>query len=218
MTKIKIWDLPIRIFHWLLPLLLGFSWYSAENRLMDWHRYSGYGILGLLSFRLCWGLWGSHTARFSSFVKSPARVLAYARGGGQGPSGFAGHNPLGGWSVVALLLLLAAQVGSGLFAVDVDGLESGPLSYLVSFDGGRWLANVHGVSFNILLALVTVHLLAILWYEGVRKERLVLPMVHGHKALVGDAPPPLSAAPARLVAALASSALVVYLVSSGFRF
>src|SRR5690606_7310394 len=152
MTKIKIWDLPIRIFHWLLPLLLGFSWYSAENRLMDWHRYSGYGILGLLSFRLCWGLWGSHTARFSSFVKSPARVFAYARGGGQGPSGFAGHNPLGGWSVVALLLVLAAQVGSGLFAVDVDGLESGPLSYLVSFDGGRWLANVHGVSFNILLA------------------------------------------------------------------
>lgn len=226
MVKVKIWDLPIRIFHWLLPLLLGFSWYSAETRAMDWHRYSGYSILGLLIFRICWGLWGSYTARFSSFVKSPATVLAYARGRRQGQSGFAGHNPLGGWSVVALLLLLAAQVSSGLFAVDVDGLESGPLSYLVSFDGGRLLADIHEVSFNILLAVVAVHLLAILWYEVIRKERLVLPMVHGHKQLADDIqqtapvpqPAPLPARITRLVVALLLSAVVVYLVSSGFRF
>lgn len=218
MVKVQIWDLPVRIFHWLLPLLLGFSWYSAETRMMDWHRYSGYGILGLLSFRLCWGLWGSHTARFSSFVKGPARVVAYVRGVRQVPSDVVGHNPLGAWSVVALLLVMTIQVSSGLFAVDVDGLESGPLSHLVSFEGGRLLADVHEATFNGLLALVAVHLLAILWYEGVRKERLVGPMVHGRKDLVGDAPPPLSAVPARLVVALASSALVVYLVSSGLRF
>ena len=221
MEKIKIWDLPIRIFHWLLPLLLGFSWYSAETRAMEWHRYSGYSILGLLIFRLCWGLWGSHSARFSTFIKGPASVLAYARGQ-KTQSTTVGHNPLGGWSVAALLLLLAVQVSSGLFAVDVDGLESGPLSYMVSFDGGRVLADIHEVSFNILLTLVAVHLLAILWYEFVRKERLVMPMVNGHKQFADEAPPAalptLSARPVRLVAALVLSAAVVYLVSSGFRF
>lgn len=218
MVKVKIWDLPIRIFHWSLIALLGFSWYSAEIRAMDWHRYSGYGILGLLAFRLCWGLWGSYTARFSTFVKGPAAVSAYVRGQLAGPSTVAGHNPLGGWSVLALLLILTLQVSSGLFAVDVDGLESGPLSYLVSFDAGRALADIHEVSFNVLLALVAVHVLAILWYECVRKERLVLPMLHGHKQLADEFPAKLSAGAGRFAAAVALSALLVCLVSIGFRF
>ncbi|MFA5494456.1 MAG: cytochrome b/b6 domain-containing protein [Porticoccaceae bacterium] len=217
MVKVKIWDLPVRIFHWSLIALLGFSWYSAEIRAMDWHRYSGYGILGLLAFRLCWGLWGSHTARFSTFVKGPATVSAYLRGHLARPSTVVGHNPLGGWSVLALLLVLTLQVSSGLFAVDVDGLESGPLSYLVSFDAGRALADIHEVSFNVLLALVAVHVLAILWYECVRRERLVLPMVHGHKQIAGEAPAKLSAGAGRVVATVALSALLVYLVSIGFR-
>ncbi|KJS08783.1 MAG: Ni/Fe-hydrogenase 1 b-type cytochrome subunit [Gammaproteobacteria bacterium BRH_c0] len=222
MVKVKIWDLPIRIFHWLLPLLLGFSWYSAETRAMDWHRYSGYAVLGLLIFRLCWGLWGSHSARFASFIKGPASVLAYVRGPKPLAPAIVGHNPLGGWSVAALLLVLTVQVGSGLFAVDVDGLESGPLSRLVSFDAGRSLADIHEVSFNILLALVAVHLVAILWYEFARKERLVMAMLHGHKQLDSDShsslPPTPSSLPVRLLAALGLSAVMVYLISSGFRF
>src|SRR5688500_10801689 len=137
-----VWDGPTRIFHWLLAVLLGFSWWSAETYHLDWHRYSGITILGLVTFRLLWGLFGTSTSRFSHFLKGPWAVWSYARPSSNLPVPV-GHNPLGGWSVVVMLLLLAVQVVSGLFAVDIDGIESGPLSHLVDFDQGRTASGIH---------------------------------------------------------------------------
>jgi cytochrome b len=174
---VKVWDLPTRLFHWLIVLLVGFSWWSAETGHMDWHYRSGLTALILLTFRLVWGVVGGSTARFAHFVKSPATVLAYLRR----PMALhlaGGHSPLGGYSVLAMLLALILQVGTGLFSVDVDGLESGPLSYLVSFDQGRLAARVHHLSFTAIQGLVALHVLAIAWYR-IRGRKLIMPMVTG---------------------------------------
>ncbi|BBC73852.1 Ni/Fe hydrogenase 1 b-type cytochrome subunit [Altererythrobacter sp. B11] len=177
------WDIVTRLFHWLLVALLAFSWWSGEQHEMEWHRYSGYGILFLIVFRIYWGFAGSRTARFGSFLRSPAAVGAYARALARGaPPASAGHNPLGGWSVIAMLAALFAMVGAGLFAVDVDGFESGPLADLVSFDQGRAAAEVHEVIFNGLLALVALHILAILFYLLRFRRNLVRPMIAGRAA------------------------------------
>lgn len=203
--RIAIWDLPVRLVHWAIVLLVVLSWWTAEEHKMDWHRLSGVTILALLVFRLIWGFVGSSTARFASFVRGPRAVLRYARGQGGRPIG---HNPLGGWSVVAMLMLLVVQVILGLFAVDADGIESGPLSYAVSFDAGRLAAEVHEASFNILLALIALHVGAILFHAIVRHDDLVIAMLTGSRRLEAapDAHP-----------AMASSwrAIVVGLIGGG---
>lgn len=173
----KVWDLPTRLFHWLVVLLIAFSWWSAETGHMGWHYRSGIAALILLIFRLLWGLIGSSTARFSNFLRSPASVLAYLRRPKESVHA-PGHNPLGGYSVIGMLLALAIQVGTGLFAVDVDGIESGPLSYIVSFDQGRVASDVHHLSFTALQFLIVLHVLAIVCYR-VCGRRLILPMVTG---------------------------------------
>lgn len=173
-----VWDWPTRIFHWLLVLLLGFSWWSAENHQLEWHRWSGMAILTLVVFRLLWGLFGTSTARFGEFVKGPGAVWSYLRARSQLPVSI-GHNPLGGWSVIVMLVLLVVQVTSGLFSVDVDGIESGPLSHLVDFDQGRTAAEIHEISFNLLLAVVVLHVFAIIFYLIVRRRNLIGPMVTG---------------------------------------
>jgi cytochrome b len=195
--KTLIWDLPTRLFHWLLAALVAFSWWSHEDHL-DWHRVSGIGIAGLLVFRLWWGVAGSSTARFSSFLKGPRGVIAYLKGGAAGAPG---HNPLGGWSVAAMLLALIAQVGLGLFSVDEDGFESGPLAKYVSFDTGRAAAGAHEIVFTILLGLIVLHLLAIGWYAA-RKQNLIGPMITGHGAIAEGAEAPMMAPVWRLLIGL----------------
>jgi cytochrome b len=176
-----IWDWPTRLGHWLLAGLIAFSWWSAENHHLDWHQLSGLAVLGLIAFRLIWGIIGGSTARFSHFVRGPRAAIAYLRGNGSAQS--IGHNPLGGWSVLALLAAVAATVGFGLFAVDVDGLESGPLSQYVSFDIGRTASGLHHMAFNVLLALIALHLAAIAFYTFVKRHSLVGPMITGRKHL-----------------------------------
>lgn len=217
MKQARIWDLPIRIFHWLLPVLIIFSWYSAENHRLDWHRYSGYGLMGLLFFRLFWGVWGTYSARFTSFVRGPATLHRYLKGEPPEQTELS-HNPIGGWSIVAMLLVLGLQIATGLFAVDVDGLESGPLAYLVSFDGGRLLADIHELSFNVLLGLIALHLAAVLWYDVIRKQRLLPAMVHGRRPLQSALPNGFYVGRYRLLATLCLSAILVWLISSGLRF
>lgn len=173
----KVWDLPTRLFHWLIVLLIGFSWWSAETGHMDWHYRSGLAALVMLLFRLLWGMVGGSTARFSNFLRSPASVIAYLRRPKESIHA-PGHNPLGGYSVIAMLLTLVVQVGTGLLAVDIDGIESGPLSYLVSFDQGRAAAGVHEIAFAALQTLIVLHLLAIAWYR-IRGRRLIMPMLTG---------------------------------------
>lgn len=210
----KVWDLPTRLFHWLIVLLIGFSWWSAETGHMDWHYKSGMMILNLVTFRIVWGLIGGSTARFAKFVKSPMAVVAYFRRP-KGEPHAAGHNPLGGYSVVALLLLLVIQVGTGVFSVDVDGIESGPLSYLVSFDQGRFAAHVHHLSFTLLQVLVGLHLLAILYYR-IRGRKLIMPMVTGRDAqLAGGAGELVGVGWLRFVIAVVIAFTVGWWISAG---
>lgn len=185
-TPVRVWDAPTRLFHWLLVALMAFSWWSAEEKMMDWHRLSGSAVLGLIVFRLIWGFAGGSTARFANFVRPPFKVLGYLRAD-SGRARIPGHNPVGGYSVVFMLLLLTFQIVSGLFAVDVDGIESGQLSHLVSFDGGRAAAEVHELSFTLLQIVVAVHILAVLFYLIVRKRNLVTPMLTGVDRQIDDA-------------------------------
>ena len=147
---------------------------------MDWHRYSGYALLGLLIFRIYWGFAGSSSARFSSFMRGPSGVVGYLRGPREQHQN-AGHNPLGGWSVAAMLTLMLAQVLIGLFVSDVDGLESGPLSHLVSFDASRTLADIHEIVFNVILGLIALHIAAILFYLLARRDNLIVAMITGRR-------------------------------------
>lgn len=178
-NEVRVWDWPVRLTHWLFVFCLVVSWWSAEQRAMDWHRYSGYALLGLLIFRIYWGFAGSSSARFSTFVLGPRDVVSYVRGVRQHVA--AGHNPLGGWSVAAMLTLMLAQVSIGLFVSDVDGLESGPLSHLVSFDASRTLAEVHDIVFNVILGLVALHIAAVLFYLLAKRDNLIVAMLTGRR-------------------------------------
>ncbi|MEY2942515.1 MAG: hypothetical protein RLY97_529 [Pseudomonadota bacterium] len=212
----RVWDLPIRLFQWLLVMLFGLSWWSAETGHMDWHRLSGETIMGLVVFRIIWGIIGSDTARFSQFIRSPLRLIAYLRGQSDDTIG---HNPIGGYSVILLLMLLGIQIKSGLFAVDTDGLESGPLSYLVSFEQGRESAHFHHFSFNILLLLVLVHILAIGFYRVVRKRKLIPPMITGRDAQLPAGTAEMAPAPWwRLALAVGIAAATAWYVGHGLRF
>jgi len=185
--RVRLWDGPTRLVHWALAILVGVSWWTHEIGRMDWHRWSGYAILGLLVFRIFWGFAGGTTARFASFLKGPGAVAAYARTLLRpGTAALPGHNPIGGWSVAAMLLALVAQVVFGLFAVDVDGIESGPFSQYVSFDLGRSFAEWHEISFNILLALIVLHLLAVVFYLVVRRDNLISAMVTGRRLMASE--------------------------------
>lgn len=179
-TAIRIWDWPVRLTHWLFVFCMVVSWWSAEQHAMDWHRYSGYVLLGLLIFRIYWGFAGSSSARFSQFMRGPGKLIAYLREPRQ-THREAGHNPLGGWSVAAMLTLMLTQVVIGLFVSDVDGIESGPLSHLVSFDTSRTLAAAHEIIFNVLLALIGFHILAILFYLAVKRDNLLSAMLTGQR-------------------------------------
>ena len=176
-----VWDLPTRLFHWLLVALIPFSWWSAENDRVDWHIWSGLAIMTLVLFRILWGLVGSSTARFANFIRGPAAVLGYVRDmKGWRPIG---HTPLGALSVVALLGLLLVQVGTGLFNADEDGLVEGPLAASVSFDTAEAAHDLHELTFDILLILIGLHIAAVLFYRLFLGKELVGPMVSGRAPL-----------------------------------
>lgn len=214
LTRVRVWDAPVRLIHWSMVALVAFSWWTAENNNLEWHRYSGYALLGLLVFRVYWGFFGSETARFANFVKGPRAVWSYVRGA----SGDArpGHNPLGALSVILLLLLLIAQVTLGLFAVDVDGIESGPLSHLVSFDTGRACAEVHETLFNVLLAVIGLHIVAVLYYLLFRRQNLIATMIHGGRDIpAGTANSLARLSWPKLLIGLILASIVVWYISRG---
>lgn len=142
-VKVRIWDWPVRVCHGLFVLLVAAAWWTATHDQLKWHKRIGLTLLGVLVFRLLWGVVGGSTARFSSFVRGPAAVVRYARDLlANRPKAFViGHNPMGGWSVLAMLAAMAAQVTLGLVSVDADGLESGPLADRVGFAVGRTAAH-----------------------------------------------------------------------------
>ena len=168
----------MRIFHWLLAALIAFSWWTVHHHHTDWHIWSGCAILTLLIFRILWGFVGSSTARFSTFISGPRSMIADLKGKWHG----IGHSPLGAVSVVVLLLAVAIQVGLGLVSEDEDGLYFGPLARLVSSDTSDRAAGIHAAWFNVLLALILIHVGAILYYR-LRGRRLIKPMITGRARL-----------------------------------
>ncbi|WP_346014643.1 cytochrome b/b6 domain-containing protein, partial [Thiocystis violacea] len=184
MNRIKLWDLPTRIHHWLLAVLvaLAFATGLTGGNWMVWHGRIGLAILGLLTFRLAWGLVGSTYARFSQFVRGPGSIVAYLRGRWHG----VGHNPLGALSVLALLGLLLTQSLLGLFATD-DIAFKGPLYAAVSMDTADWAARLHRQLIWVVGALVILHICATLFYTLIRKDNMIRPMVSGYKTLSDSA-------------------------------
>ena len=171
----NLWDLPTRVFHWSVACCVPLAWWSAETGRYDLHSWVGYSVIVLVVTRFIWGFIGSRHSRFSDFLVGPGRVLAYLRGEGYAS---AGHNPLGGWSVLLLLSLLLLQAVSGLFNSD-DVLFSGPLYYAAESGFRDAMGLVHEVVFNLLLALVALHIAAVLYHQMYRKERLLQAMVRG---------------------------------------
>ena len=124
-VRVSVWDVPVRIAHWLMVLLFAVSWWTGKSGRLEWRSLVRLRLARRGRVRICWAFFGSSTARFAQFLHGPREILAYLKGKwALAP----GHNPLGALSVVAILVLLTAQIALGLFAVDVDGIESGPLS------------------------------------------------------------------------------------------
>ena len=214
-ARVRVWDVATRLVHWLMVLSVAVSWWTGEQGQLEWHRWSGYTLLGLLVFRLYWGFFGSSTARFSQFVRGPRVIARFLRGAWTVAPG---HNPLGALSVLALIVVLLLQVGLGLFAVDVDGIESGPLSMYVSFEAGRVAAEWHEVVFNVLLGLIVLHLLAIGWYLFVKRENLTAAMFHGTRAFEREVPAMQRASGVRLIIGMVLAFAVTWMVSRAFEF
>lgn len=221
--EVAVWDLPTRLFHWSLVLLVAVAVVSAKTDRMTIHMLAGEAILALLLFRLVWGLIGSQTARFSHFVKGPRAVLAYACGmvragrGGKEPAPVVGHNPMGGLMVVALLGALTLQAVAGLFTSD-DILVDGPLVALASSGVVAGFSTLHRILADGILILIGVHVLAVLAYLLVKRDNLIRPMVTGRKAIPADAPvesPKRRPAALALAVLAAAAGLVAAVVQAG---
>lgn len=181
-ARLRIWDLPTRLFHWLLAASIVALVITAKvgGNAMEWHLRLGHLVLGLLLFRILWGFAGGYWSRFSTFIPTPARLLRYLKGQGTAAD-HAGHNPLGALSVLAMLLVIALQVGTGLISDDEIAF-AGPLVRFVSYDTIGWATVWHkGWGQWLLYAVIALHLLAIAYYTIVRKEKLIPAMLHGDK-------------------------------------
>jgi cytochrome b len=184
-VAVKVWDLPVRLVHWGLVALLAFQAASGwiGGKLIEWHLISGYSILGLVLFRVLWGFAGSTSARFASFLAPPAMALRFAsRLLARRAEAYPGHNPLGGWMVLALLASLLVQAGTGLFANDGIATE-GPLASLVSIEVSDRVTTLHRWNLRILLVLAAVHTAAALYHWLALKENLIGAMFTGVKRL-----------------------------------
>lgn len=176
-----VWDLPLRLFHWLFALSIAALWATAEYEMMDWHFKLGYWMIGLLAFRIIWGFVGPRHARFINFIHSPPAVFRYAKAIFKGePVYTVGHNPLGSLMVIVMLVLVSIQAVTGLFASD-DILWYGPYNPAVDSATARSLTRLHHQNFNWILIAIVLHIAAILFYGLVKKQNLVLPMLTGKK-------------------------------------
>ena len=216
LLPLKVWDIPTRLFHWLLAGLVGGAWYTAEYGPMDIHALIGQAILTLIIYRLIWGVIGSETAQFWNFIKGPRTVIAYARGlltGGGKPT--TGHNPMGALMIVAMLVLLATQAVLGLMGND-DILFEGPLFNLVGKEWSDTLTGYHHLLFNGILVAVILHVCAALFYLVIKRENLIGAMITGIKWWPAPRPvirmtPAWLAIPALAAAAALVWAAVTYL-------
>lgn len=213
-SRVRVWDLPTRIFHWLLALCVAglvATAYIGDNSI-QWHARLGYAVLTLLLFRIAWGFVGGRWSRFASFVYAPRSVLAYLRGRAH-PDHLIGHNPLGAGSVFAMLLVLLAQVGSGLFSDDEIAF-TGPLNRFVDTATGLAATWYHkAVGQWLVIGLVAIHVAAVLYYLLKKRQNLVRAMVTGDKETMAPAESSRDDAGSRTIAAVvfaACAGLVYY--------
>ncbi|WP_151636764.1 cytochrome b/b6 domain-containing protein [Noviherbaspirillum aerium] len=215
MKKVRVWDLPVRLFHWALVVLIAVAVITQKigGNAMEWHFRAGYSILALLAFRIVWGLVGPRYARFSSFLYGPSTIVGYVRGGTEAlKRKYLGHNPLGSLSVFALLGAVLAQAVSGLYAND-DIASEGPLVKFISKELSDQITWFHkDVSANLIYILVAMHILAIVFYHVRKRQNLVRPMLTGDHEVDFEAPPANDTWGMRLLAVviLALCAAAVY--------
>jgi len=217
-ASVQAWDMPTRLFKWALVLAVAMAWASNKygGDTPEWHKWNGYLILVLVVFRLFWGLVGGATARFSLFFPTPGRVMAYLGGFVHGERRhYLGHNPLGACMILLLLAALFCQALVGLYSADPDRLIiEGPLAHTVSDATIDKASHLHNLGFNILLALIAVHVTANLAYDLIAREGLVRAMILGRKpaAAYSDLPQnvPAPAAPWRALLCLAAACLTVF--------
>lgn len=207
--SMRVWDTPVRLFHWLLTVLVLLSFITAQFGWMGVHFLSGYTILSLLLFRVIWGVVGSDTARFSRFLVNPVTGLQHLREfARREPDNQIGHNAAGGWMVVVMLALLLLQTCTGLFSSGEDDPSvAGPLARWISSKTSDAVSAVHSINSNLILAAIGLHVAAILAYAAVKRQDLVRPMITGKKRLPAATRPPRMASP--------MLALLVYVCAAG---
>ena len=210
LLRMRVWDMPTRLFHWAVVLLVLFSYVTVQINWMQIHYWSGYTMLTLLLFRLVWGFIGSETSRFRHFLRSPIVGVAHlAKFRDRLPDREIGHNAAGGWMVLTMLAALSVQASTGLFAGDpIEG--GGPFIDQVASGTQKLLNRVHDWNFNIILGLISLHIVTIIAYAVVKRHDLVRPMVTGTKRLPANMRQPRFANPLVAVLVLAGAAMLVW--------
>jgi len=211
---VRVWDAPIRLFHWLIVALVAAAYATWRLNWMAWHGWIGDALLALLLFRLSWGFFGSETARFSRFLASHRMVVQHLKHALlREPDQQVGHNPAGGWMVLVLLALLFAETLTGLYVAN-DIADVGPLTEVVPAPVADAIDGAHAVLWDILLAAIALHLLAIAAYAAVKGQNLLRPMITGTKTLPAGARPPRFASAALAAVLFAGSAAAAVLIAN----
>ena len=188
--KVKLWDFPVRLFHWALVLAIVTAWWTNRQVMIDIHAIAGYSVLALVLFRIIWGFVGSSNARFADFLSGPKRVIGYLKkvpNGSMADLTYAGHNPAGGWMVAVLILLVGVQAVSGLFASEDTFLFfDGPLVAYVSSDVASTMNWIHHTNINLIYAAVGLHVFAAVFYLAVKRENLIRAIVIGTRSVPAE--------------------------------
>lgn len=213
---VVVWDVPTRLFHWLAAALVAAAYATWRLNWMDWHSRVGSALLALLLFRLLWGLFGSATARFSSFLAPPRTALRHlAHIFRRQPDRQAGHNPAGGWMVLLLLALMLGETLTGVY-VENDITNVGPFTETTPAPIANAIETLHAIFWDVLLAAVALHIAAILLYATAKRHNLLVPMITGRKTLPASVAQPRMAGLARAgfllaCSGIAAAALVKFL-------
>jgi cytochrome b len=210
---VRVWDLPVRLFHWLIVALVTAAYATWRLNWMVWHGWIGDLTLALVLFRLLWGFFGSETARFAHFLASPRIVFQHLKYAFlREPDRQMGHNPAGGWMVLLLLALLLAEALTGIYVAN-DIADVGPLTGIVPAAGANAIDASHAILWNALLAAIAAHVLAIIGYAAVKGQDLVLPLITGTKVLPEPVIAPRMASAARAAVLFAGSAAAAFIIA-----
>ncbi len=211
---VLVWDVPTRLFHWLAVVLVAGGYATWRLNWMDWHVRIGETLLALVLFRLLWGCFGSETARFRNFMASPAAAIRHLRHVLRREADLqAGHNPAGGWMVMLLIALMLGETLSGLY-LNNDIADEGPLTQWVPAAIANAISALHSILWDVLLAAVALHLLAIALYAVAKGHNLLLPMLTGRKRLPASVAAPRLAPAALALFLLAVSAAAAALLAT----